>query len=736
MSNIQQIPLTSPDGVTLATQGKYCRCNLQVVPKLLPITVRENGVYSIPAGHAGFGTLTVDIAVKGDSSLLVQKNGTYLAPEGTAYSSVEVNVPAQKPELPLTVQSNGTYIPPEGQAYSSVSVHVPVTNVIDTDHYCVKVGESFGIDHGGSSPTVICPACVRYYDDGGAIIFTARETGAGTIYLYRTDELIGQYTVVVTAASVNTGNYAITVGHELSIPFAGTNPTIVCPACVDARIDGNAILLTGTSIGIGTVYLYREDLLIGQYSLRVEQLATGDFTMRVGDQLSISYSGSSPTQITHPSCVSYQDDGGTLLITATGVGSGTVCLYREDVLIGRYQITVTEAASIGAYSVKVGETFDIPYNSTISNLSVSSPSCLTYYIDSGLVSFTAISAGSGTIYLYDSDTLIGQYSVLVTAATLVETYDYEVKVGGTFEIEYDSAIGNLSVSSPSCLEYYIDSGLVSFTAISAGSGTIYLYDSDTLIGKYSVRVTASGDSTVHTHAYTSVVTQPTCIDQGYTTSTCACGVSTVGSYTPALGHNYVNGTCTRCGAPDTTCKHINTSSTTTATCTEAGTTTYTCSDCKATWSQAIAALGHSEGDPQLTNTPTCQVCGHYKVYCTRCNELLDEYDDDGNFAEHDWCDPIVVEPTCTSAGYTRVVCNTCGTLTDAPGDPALGHDYQLVADSSQSTGAAMKCTRCDDSYEANYDCEILGHETDEGVYDIDGEAMYKCKHCGEYYPAD
>lgn len=83
-----------------------------------------------------------------------------------------------------------------------------------------------------------------------------------------------------------------------------------------------------------------------------------------------------------------------------------------------------------------------------------------------------------------------------------------------------------------------------------------------------------------------------------------------------------------------------------------------------------------------------------------------------------------------------MVCNTCGTLTDAPGDPALGHDYQLVADSSQSSGAAMECTRCGDSYEADYDCEILGHETDEGVYDIDGEAMYKCKHCGEYYSAD
>ena len=40
------------------------------------------------------------------------------------------------------------------------------------------------------------------------------------------------------------------------------------------------------------------------------------------------------------------------------------------------------------------------------------------------------------------------------------------------------------------------------------------------------------------HRYETVVTAPTCTEQGYTTYTCACGDSYVGSYVDALGHSY------------------------------------------------------------------------------------------------------------------------------------------------------------------------------------------------------
>ena len=52
------------------------------------------------------------------------------------------------------------------------------------------------------------------------------------------------------------------------------------------------------------------------------------------------------------------------------------------------------------------------------------------------------------------------------------------------------------------------------------------------------------------HKHNAVVTAPTCTAKGYTTHTCACGDSYKDSYTNALGHNYANGKCTRCGAAD------------------------------------------------------------------------------------------------------------------------------------------------------------------------------------------
>ena len=52
------------------------------------------------------------------------------------------------------------------------------------------------------------------------------------------------------------------------------------------------------------------------------------------------------------------------------------------------------------------------------------------------------------------------------------------------------------------------------------------------------------------HHHNAVVTAPTCTVKGYTTYTCSCGDGYVDNYTNALGHNYSNGKCTRCGAAD------------------------------------------------------------------------------------------------------------------------------------------------------------------------------------------
>ena len=56
-----------------------------------------------------------------------------------------------------------------------------------------------------------------------------------------------------------------------------------------------------------------------------------------------------------------------------------------------------------------------------------------------------------------------------------------------------------------------------------------------------------GGGHVHDYTYRTDTVYPTCINAGYTEHFCACGESYRDGYIPALGHDYVNGVCSRCG---------------------------------------------------------------------------------------------------------------------------------------------------------------------------------------------
>ena len=68
--------------------------------------------------------------------------------------------------------------------------------------------------------------------------------------------------------------------------------------------------------------------------------------------------------------------------------------------------------------------------------------------------------------------------------------------------------------------------------------------------------TAAWVPAAHEHSYTAVVTPPTCTEKGYTTYTCACGDSYKKDFVSALGHDFKDGTCTRCGASDPNYKPV------------------------------------------------------------------------------------------------------------------------------------------------------------------------------------
>ena len=172
------------------------------------------------------------------------------------------------------------------------------------------------------------------------------------------------------------------------------------------------------------------------------------------------------------------------------------------------------------------------------------------------------------------------------------------------------------------------------------------------------------------------VTAPTCTEPGFTTYTCACGVSYTGDETPATGHSYVDGICSVCTQP---CDH--------------------------NW---------LDGQCEI-----CQLlCTHQwsEGVCTQCQKACIHSWQDGACTEcavncgHPEWQTTVTAPTCTEPGFTTYTC-ICGVSYTGDETPATGHSYV--------DGVCSVCTQpCDHSW-LDGQCEICQlqctHQWSEGV---------------------
>ena len=113
---------------------------------------------------------------------------------------------------------------------------------------------------------------------------------------------------------------------------------------------------------------------------------------------------------------------------------------------------------------------------------------------------------------------------------------------------------------------------------------------------------STATETIHTHNYTSKVTNPTCTEGGYTTFTCGCGDTYTADQTDAIGHIYRE----KVTAP---------------TCTEKGYTTYTCSVCGDSYTgNKTSATGHNWGSWTVTKEPTTTSEGSEQRACQNCGK--------------------------------------------------------------------------------------------------------------------
>ncbi len=222
--------------------------------------------------------------------------------------------------------------------------------------------------------------------------------------------------------------------------------------------------------------------------------------------------------------------------------------------------------------------------------------------------------------------------------------------------------------------------------------------------------TTTGTAGSHTHAYTAVVTEPTCTTRGYTTYTCACGDSYVGNYTSADGHSY-------------------TSVTTEPTCTAGGYTIYTCSVCDNSYvSDYTSTTGHTYTS-KITQEATCTEDGEILYTCTSGDSTYTEVIP---ATGHAYMLYSTAPASCESTGSITYICAYCDGY-DYEEIEAMGHDWVEV----KATRAI--CSECG-YYGTSTDdimLHILNVHSNAASYSTKKVVVgYTCANCGEYKDAD
>ncbi len=289
-------------------------------------------------------------------------------------------------------------------------------------------------------------------------------------------------------------------------------------------------------------------------------------------------------------------------------------------------------------------------------------------------------------------------------------------------------------------------------------------------GSYETTITCTdchGTGYAHYHEWSSSEVSPTCTEVGYTEKTCSCGEYRKDYYTTALGHDYVDGSCSRCGSLLEDAEEFR------------------------------LANELSDGDRIIIYSPTSDVAissevlrSDYKAgvgaepkdgviytdisdiiwtvkeakggyYLIDCNgDYLATFSSNGLHTDGDYRIWNTSEASTKECVYLS---NNCGRYLMFAGESlyfevvsndynvsslhmqiysaqaTCSHDYETVvtpADCTQEGYTTYTCNLCDKSY-ADDHVEALGHAWDEGTVTSypgifsDGEMFYCCTRCDE-----
>ena len=329
----------------------------------------------------------------------------------------------------------------------------------------------------------------------------------------------------------------------------------------------------------------------------------------------------------------------------------TVTTYKYAYSTANSEITDTNA--IGAYvatveSNKVEEHVIDYKNSVISK----APTCSEKGL---LIAICLCGESMGNIEL---DALGHTYVKIITAPTCLDdgyTTYYCSTCGDTYKDDYVDALGH--TEGEAVIENVVEGNC---TTNGSYDTVVYCTVCKDEVSRTTTTTEAKG------HSYNSVVTEPDCLNGGYTTYTCSvCGDTYVDSQVDALGHSY-NSVVTE---PD---------------CTNGGYTTHTCSVCGDTYVDSqVDALGHSYNS--VVTAPTCETEGYTTHTCSVCGDsYVDGQVDALGHNLGDWTF------NAETAELVKSCQNGCGkTETKAVEAKADGEYYETLADAILAGGEVV-----------------------------------------------
>lgn len=129
-----------------------------------------------------------------------------------------------------------------------------------------------------------------------------------------------------------------------------------------------------------------------------------------------------------------------------------------------------------------------------------------------------------------------------------------------------------------------------------------------------VNGSCTGCNAKHDCKYIETVTEPTCTEQGFTTYVCSCGLNYKDDYKEKLEHDYFNGKCRMCSA-EHDCRY--TDAVTDPTCDKQGYTSHTCECGRRYYDNITDPIGHNYIDGE------CSRCGKFN-YTTGLDYTLSD----------------------------------------------------------------------------------------------------------------